>query len=456
MGGGVLSCLKGKLGDLWWYTAWLFVAQRIGDVINMFVGLWLVPRYVPMEELGVVLPITAVVGFLALPLTIVVTPFQKFITQFNESGEIGKVKSLIRDVFVGTFVLGSVVFLIAWLVLPFFFERMRVAAGSLGALILAVSIAGAVSGVFGAAVGGVKRFGACAWFALLGAPLRLVVMALTMPFRALSGYVLGQGAPHGVYILGSIWVLRDYFRCDVKCVPYLREHGREILLYALPFALWTIALTFSGSVDALVIRHRLSDFESAGYYVVTRFSEIAGYLGLVFPSLTFPLVASKKKDDANARRILCHSVWGTAICGLVCVCALGVGGRTLLGLTKVWQPYQPLAVHMCVLAANTVLVVVANCLFTFEMAQGRFRFLWYAIPLLAVKCVVLYCLTGYTFFGQWLPDEVMRAIEAFNPCRLSVVIGVLLISQITILLALLADVFLVGDICRRQNMVKVG
>ena len=34
MGGGVLSCLKGKLGDLWWYTAWLFVAQRIGDVIN--------------------------------------------------------------------------------------------------------------------------------------------------------------------------------------------------------------------------------------------------------------------------------------------------------------------------------------------------------------------------------------------------------------------------------------
>lgn len=452
----LLDRLHIRLGDLWWYTLLLFIAQRFSDVINMFVGLWLVPKYVPMEELGAVLPITAVVGFLALPITIVVTPFQKFITKFNDAGEVGKVKSLVRDVFVGTFLLGSLVFLIAWLVLPFFFERMRVAAGSLGALMLMVSIAGAVSGVFGAAVAGVKRFGACAWFALLGAPLRLVVMALAMPFRALSGYVLGQGAPHGVYILGSIWALRDYFRSDVKCVPYWREHGREILLYALPFALWTITLAVSGFVETLVIRHRLPDFESAGYYVVTRFSEIAGYLGLVFPSLIFPLVASKKKDDANARRILCHSVWGTAICGLVCVCVLGVCGKTLLGLTKVWQPYQTLTLHMVVLATNTVLAVVANCLFAFEMAQGRFRFLWYAIPLQTVKCVVLYCLTGYTFFGQWLPEEIMRTVEAFNPCRLSVIVGVLLIAQITILLALLVDVFLVGDVRRRQNMVKVG
>ena len=42
----LISTLHEKLGDLWWYTILLFIAQRMGDVINMFIGLWLVPKYV--------------------------------------------------------------------------------------------------------------------------------------------------------------------------------------------------------------------------------------------------------------------------------------------------------------------------------------------------------------------------------------------------------------------------
>ena len=40
----LLSRIHAKLGDLWWYTILLFIAQRFGDVINMFVGLWIVPK----------------------------------------------------------------------------------------------------------------------------------------------------------------------------------------------------------------------------------------------------------------------------------------------------------------------------------------------------------------------------------------------------------------------------
>ena len=52
----ILHRIHERCGDLWWYAMLLFVAQRFGDVRNMFVGMWLVPKYVPQEELGAVLP----------------------------------------------------------------------------------------------------------------------------------------------------------------------------------------------------------------------------------------------------------------------------------------------------------------------------------------------------------------------------------------------------------------
>jgi len=62
----MLEKLENRLGPLWWYTIILFIAQRFGDVLNAFIGLWLVPRYVPQEELGAVLPLSQVGGVLAL------------------------------------------------------------------------------------------------------------------------------------------------------------------------------------------------------------------------------------------------------------------------------------------------------------------------------------------------------------------------------------------------------
>ena len=45
--------LRAKLGDFWFYSLMLFVASRAADVLNVFVGLWLVPKYVDPSELGV-------------------------------------------------------------------------------------------------------------------------------------------------------------------------------------------------------------------------------------------------------------------------------------------------------------------------------------------------------------------------------------------------------------------
>ena len=64
----LLSKLHARLGDFWWYSLLLFAALRCGDLINAFVGLWLVPKYVPPEELGAVLPLMSFSTFIGFPM----------------------------------------------------------------------------------------------------------------------------------------------------------------------------------------------------------------------------------------------------------------------------------------------------------------------------------------------------------------------------------------------------
>ena len=51
-----LKKLRTRLGDFWWYSLMLFCAQRSADAMNVFVGLYLVPKYVGPAELGAVMP----------------------------------------------------------------------------------------------------------------------------------------------------------------------------------------------------------------------------------------------------------------------------------------------------------------------------------------------------------------------------------------------------------------
>ena len=202
--------------------------------------------------------------------------------------------------------------------------------------------------------------------------------------------------------------------------------------------------TVSSTIDSLVIRHRLPEFESAGYYIITRFSDIAAYLGTAFGAFVFPMVASKQARDQESQKILTHSIFGTLIVGLLFSGFLAVFGKNILGLTQLWQPYSSLSGLMALWSVNTTLSAVTGCLITYETAQGRFRFLWYAIPLVVVKALFLYVVTGCTLFEGILPNAVLSLINSVNPCRLSFVTGLFLIMQVTMTSVLLLDVYTVN------------
>ena len=40
----LLGTLRSRFGDFWWHALLLFCAMRLGDVVNAFIALWLVPR----------------------------------------------------------------------------------------------------------------------------------------------------------------------------------------------------------------------------------------------------------------------------------------------------------------------------------------------------------------------------------------------------------------------------
>ena len=436
-----MNRIHAKLGDLWWYTILLFCAQRFGDVINMFVGLWIVPKYVPMKELGAVMPLTNIVSVIGIPLTIIAIPFLKFVAIFAEKKEFGKVKALIRDTFIGTGIFALLTILIAYFILPLFFERLRVENGSLAFLLVATTIITAVSTITGNAVSALKMFSQTVWYSAIAAPLRLVLMVILMPFRPLSGYVAGGAALPAVGVIGPLFALRKFFKSDIKAEPYWKEYGRDILKYTWPLILMTIFSAVTSNIDTLVIRHRLCDFESAGYYMITRFSDIAMQLGSVFTAFLLPILAGKNGNDDESRKLILHSSVGVLTIGTGMSLTLLVFGERLLNLKSEWTTYASLSPHMFGFAAMSTIQMAANCITTAFIARGCFAFLWYFIPIISAKSIILYTTTGYTFFTNILPAPIMQSIADFNPCRLSIVLFAMLITNVLILILLVTHAF---------------
>ena len=131
----LLDRLHARLGDFWWYSLMLFVACRAADCLNVFVGLWLVPKYVEPSELGAVMPLTNLANFLAIPIAVFASTFRNELTSLAVNRKFGQMKTLMRGVFIATAVFLFLAIVICRIILPAYLERIRVAEGSLAFVI---------------------------------------------------------------------------------------------------------------------------------------------------------------------------------------------------------------------------------------------------------------------------------------------------------------------------------
>ena len=414
-----ITSIKQRLGEFWWYSLLIFIAARSGDVVQAFIGLWLVPHYVPPSELGAILPLLQAAGAWGLPISILLVPFTKFLNIYATKGELGKVKRLLQVVFIFSALIFIVSFFAARYLMPAFFSRVRISDGSLKSLTLLVGLTATCWTISSSALQGLKKFNSCALISALMAPVRLVVMLLAMPFRALSGYMLGQTAGPTVAILLAFFGLRKELGRKTKAQPFWKEDGPAMIRYTIPVAINLVIGTLLSVWQATLIRQRLPDLDSAGYYIISRLAEVGSYVGTSLVFVVFPLAAeAHAKGLESKNKLLRNLLCGTFLAGLAFTVLFAVCGKMILGWVPLWAPYQAFALALVFLTFITAFRITLSNFTSYEMASSRFGFLWYMFPLGILETGGLGVLTGAGFFRGILPDGIINWMDSLHAARL--------------------------------------
>jgi len=410
--------LHARLGDFWWYSLMIFMAARAADCLNVFVGLWLVPKYVPPSELGAVMPLTQFASFLAIPAGVFASTFRNELTSLATRQEFGKMKTLMRSVFIATAMFFFMAIVICHFLLPHFLLRIRIAEGSLGMLVLIASFLGAVSPVYSNALQSLKKFKESSFIALVGAPIRFLTMIVTMPLRAISGYFVGQSSVPAFSIIASVFALRK--ELSIKAEPYWTKP--VVRRFLSLFAIFGISAIIGGLTDLVpntIIRQRLPELDSAAYYMVTRFSDIASFLYSALFVTIFPFAAELSSKGKSTLPMIFKSAAAIFSLNLLLAVFFSLFGKQILSFLPNGDLYCgywwaiPSIIGVCTIQQFTFLYT------TTETALFHFRNMFLFVPWSVLYVSALLFVTGYGYFTDYIPCWLTDFLSIHNIKTLS-------------------------------------
>lgn len=412
-----LGKLHGRLGDFWWYSLMLFIACRAADLLNAFVGLWLVPKYVPPSELGAVLPLLNYASFLSLPIAVFAGAFRNEISGLAIRSEYGRLKTLMKGVFIASAAFIVLAITVSHFALPHFLTRIRIVEGSLGLLILFSSFVGALAPVYSNTLQALKKFRETSLINVLGAPIRLVTMLLTMPFRPIAGYFVGQAATPLFTGIAAVFSLRR--ELSVPAEPYwsrevVRRFGRLLALFAVSGA----SGSFAALVETTVLRQRLPEIDSAAYYMVTRFSDIASYLYSALVFALFPFSAELASRGKDLRPLLLKASAATTVFCAAAALLFTFIGRPLLEILPHGSAYAAYWWAIPWIIGINAINYIISFYATGEIAANRFGYMKFLVPLTLLYPAALLAVTGRGYFAGILPEWAMNALTALNATTL--------------------------------------
>ena len=412
-----LGKLHGRLGDFWWYSLMLFIACRAADLLNAFVGLWLVPKYVPPSELGAVLPLLNYASFLSLPIAVFSGAFRNEISGLAIRSEYGRLKTLMKGVFIASAAFIVLAITVSHFALPLFLTRIRIVEGSLGLLILFTSFVGALAPVYSNTLQALKKFRETSLINFLSAPIRLVTMLLTMPFRPIAGYFVGQAATPLFTGIAAVFSLRR--ELSVPAEPYwsrevVRRFGRLLALFAVSGA----SGSFAALVETTVLRQRLPEIDSAAYYMVTRFSDIASYLYSALVFALFPFSAELAARGKDLRPLLLKASAATTVFCAAAALLFTFIGRSLLEILPHGSAYAAYWWAIPWIIGINAINYIISFYATGEIAANRFGYMKFLVPLTLLYPAALLAVTGRGYFAGILPEWAMNALTALNATTL--------------------------------------
>ena len=391
----------------------LFCACRAADILNAFVGLWLVPKYVEPSELGAVMPLAQFANFLAIPIAAFANTFRNEISRLAIGKEFGKLKTLMRGVFIATAIFLFLAIIVAKFTLPAFLERIRIVEGYIGMIIIATSFISALSPLYSNALQALKKFKEQSLLSIIGAPIRLLTMIATMPFRAIPGYFIGQASVPIFTIVSSIISLRKELSVNAEKYWTNKTLKKFASLFSV-FLAWALAGGLYNLVELTVIRQRLPDLDSAGYYMATRFSEIANYLLCAINFAIFPFTAELAAQKKDTRPLILKSTAATFAFSAVVALPFFFIGHDILSMLPHGEQYAaywwtiPWLIGIGTLTAFTALYV------TGETSANRFGFLKWYIPCDLAYAASLLLVTEHTRFIGYIPSYWSEFLTSHN------------------------------------------
>ena len=358
----------------------MFLALRVGDVVNLAAGMWFVPRYVAPEEIGAVLPLTSFATFLSLPVFAFAMTVMKESAVLSAAGERGKAKSLLAGVFAVVGVVLVAVLAASCVVTPRFVAAMRVSDASVGVLVVSAAFLGCVAPVYTDALQSMKRFKSLAAVEVGGAVVRFLVMLAAMPFRALAGYFAGQAALPVFRIAGSVAALRRDL--SIPAEPYWnRESVRRVGLMFAAVLAYQIAPMTASLAEQAILRSGLSAADSAGYYMVSRFSDFLYYITFPLLLVMFPYTADAARRGVSTRPYVLKCMAAALGVAALMTTVYALFGRELLSLMPHGADYAEYAKYMPWLVPISALTTCQVFCTNAEVSAGRFGFLAWFVPL---------------------------------------------------------------------------
>lgn len=399
----------------------IFMAARAADCLNVFVGLWLVPKYVPPSELGAVQPLANFASFLALPIAVFASTFRQELSNLAQTNQFGKMKTLMKTVFIAAAIFFFVAIVVSHFVLPHFLERIRIAEGSLGMLIIVYSFINALAPIFQNALQSLKKFKATTVINLLSAPIRFFAMLATMPLRALSGYFVGQASTPVFSIVTSVLALRK--ELSVKAEPYWTSPAiRRLTKLFILFGVTSFSSAFASLVETTILRQRLPEVESAAYYMTTRFSEIATFLCTALSFTIFPFTAKLAAQGKSTRTLVLKACAAILASNALLAVFFWFAGRPILAFLPNGAQYADYwwAIDLSILHATLFQFYVIFA--TTEASANRFRYMCWLVPLNLIYPILLLLVTGYGYFTSYLPTEWTLFFAAHNITSLATIL----------------------------------
>ena len=358
----------------------LFLALRMGDLVNVAAGMWFVPRYVSPEDIGAVLPVTSFATFISLPMFAFAMTVMKESACLSAVGERGKVKALLRGVFLAVAALLVIVLVASAVTVPHFLKAMRVSDASVGVLAVSAAFLGCLAPVYTDALQALKRFAPLAAVELGGSVVRFLVMLAVMPVKALAGYFAGQVALPLFRIAGSVLALhRDL---AVPPSPYWNAAAaRRIFLAFLAVVAYQATPMAASLVEQTLLRTSLPFEISAGYYMVSRFADFLHYLTFPLMLVMFPYTAEAAQQSRSTRPFVLKCSAVAVAAAAVMSVAYSLWGRELLGLVPTGDCYAEYVRYMPWLVLITVLTTCQVFYTNAEVSAGRYGFLCWLVPL---------------------------------------------------------------------------